>query len=84
VADAVIAPRLTSGRVLQPVQRRLASQRRAVASPGCELAGEHCQHRVVAQLVVVDHVLVSKRDVSERDVEDALADQGGEREEVWI
>jgi hypothetical protein len=33
---------------------------------------------------VVDHVLVPKRDVSERDVEDALADQGGEREEVWI
>ena len=58
VADAMMAPGLAGGRVLQPVQRRLASQRRAVASPGCKLARQDSQHRVVAQLVVVDHLLV--------------------------
>ena len=46
----------------QPVQRALAGQRRAVRAPRRELAGQHRQHRVVAQLVVVDQVLVAQRD----------------------
>ena len=70
VADPVIAAGLARRRVLQPVQRALAGQRRAVGAPGLELAGQDRQHRVVAELVVVDQVLVA-----ERDAEHALADQ---------
>jgi hypothetical protein len=69
----MVAAGCAGGRVLQPVQRRLAGQRCAVAPPSRELAGEDRQHRVVAELVVVHDVLVP-----ERDAEDALADQGGD------
>ena len=48
--------------MLEPVQRALAGERRAVLAPGLELAGERRQHRVVAQLIVVDQVLVAERD----------------------
>ena len=72
VADPVVAAGLARRRVLQPVQRALAGQRRAVRTPRRQLAGEHGQHRIVAQLVVVEQVLVA-----ERDAEDALADQSG-------
>jgi hypothetical protein len=57
--------------MLQPVQRALAGQRRTVRAPRRQLASEHGQHRVVAELVVVDQVLVA-----ERDAEHPLADQG--------
>jgi hypothetical protein len=48
MADAVIAAWLARGRVLQPVQRALASK--------------HGQHRVMPQLVVVVQILVAERD----------------------
>ncbi len=70
VADLVIARRRPRRRVLQPVQRRLAGERRAVRPPRLELAGEHRHHRIMAQLVVVDQVLVTQRQG-----EHTLADQ---------
>ena len=73
MADAVVAAGFAHGRMLQPVQRRLAGQWRAVAAPGRELAGEDRQDRAMAELVVVDHDLMP-----ERDAEDTLANQGGD------
>ena len=66
VTDLVIAAR-SRRRVLEPVQGALAGERCAALAPGRELAGERRQHRIVAQLVVVDQVFVA-----ERDAEDAL------------
>jgi hypothetical protein len=57
--------------VLQPVQRAFARQRRAIAAPGFKLAGQHRQHRVVAEFIVVNEVLVA-----ERDADHALHQQG--------
>ena len=48
----------------------LASHRRTVLAPRRELAGQHRHHRIMAQLVVIDQVLVAQRDT-----EDALANQ---------
>ena len=59
--DLVVAAR-RQRRVLEPVQRALAGERGAVFALGLELAGERRQHRVVAQLIVVDQVLVAERD----------------------
>ena len=74
VADLVIA-RVAAGRgMLQPVERRLAGQRRAVAAPRLQLVREQRQHRIVPELVVVVDVLVSQRDG-----DDALAHQGAQR-----
>ena len=61
VTDLVIARRLQPAQ-FQPVQRRLAGNRRAVLAAGCQLARQHRHHRVVAQLVVVIEVLIAKRD----------------------
>jgi hypothetical protein len=61
VADLVVAAR-HQGRVLEPVERALAGEWRAIPAPGGELAGQRCQHRVMAQLVVIDQVLVAERD----------------------
>jgi hypothetical protein len=58
VADLVVARRSPRG-VLEPVQRAFASQRGAGLAPGGELARERRQHRVVAQLVVIDQILVA-------------------------
>jgi hypothetical protein len=69
----VIPTGFTRRRVLQPVQGALTGQRRAAGAARLQLAGEHRQHRVVPQLVVVDEVLVAKREA-----EHALADQGGD------
>ena len=55
---------------LQPVQRALAGDRRAVGTAGFELAGQDRHHRVVAQLVVVVQIFVA-----ERNAEHALANQ---------
>ena len=73
VADLVVARRLPGRRVLEPVEGRLAGQRRAAGATGGELAHGRGQHRVVAQLIVVDQILVAQRQA-----EHALADQGGE------
>ena len=56
--------------VLEPVQRGLARQDGASLAPRSALLGQQRQHGVVAQLVVVGHVLVSQGDAR-----DALAHQ---------
>ena len=61
VTDLVIARRLQPAQ-FQPVQRRLAGNRRAVLASCCQLARQHRHHRVVAQLVVVIEVLIAERD----------------------
>ena len=53
VAYLVIARRLAAAQ-LQSVQRRLPRQRRAVRPSRRQLAGQHRQHRIVPQFVVVD------------------------------
>ena len=73
VADLVVARRPGRRRMLEPVQRALAGQRRAVGSPGFELAGQDRHRRVVAQLVVVHQVLVAQGNA-----EHPLADHGGD------
>ena len=45
----------------QPVERRFAGPRRAILAPRGKLAGEHRQDRIVAQLVVIDDILVAQR-----------------------
>ena len=69
VADLVVAGRQRPAQ-FEPVQRRLARHRRAILAPRLELAGEDRHHRVMAQLIVVDQVLVA-----ERQSEHPLADQ---------
>ena len=61
VADLVVARR-RQGRVLEPVERALAGERSAVLAPGLELACQRRQHRIVAQLIVIDQVFVPERD----------------------
>jgi len=61
MADSMVAAR-RQRRMLEPVQGALAGERRAVLALGPKLAGERRQHRVVAQLIVVDQVLVAERD----------------------
>ena len=56
--------------VLEAVERALAGERRTPAVPRLEPAERHTKHRVVAQPVVVDQVLVA-----ERDAEHPLPDQ---------
>src|SRR5438132_9465790 len=59
------------GAELQPVQRRLARNRRAILAPRFELARQHRHHRIVTQFVVIVQILIAKRDP-----EHPLADQG--------
>jgi hypothetical protein len=59
VADLVVARGLGRG-MLEPVERALAGERRAPLAPGRELAGEGRQHRIVAQLIVIDQILISQ------------------------
>ncbi len=73
VADLVVA-RGDGARQLEPVQRRLSRNRRAVAAPSFELARKHRHQRVVAKLVVIVQVFVA-----ERDAEHALPDERGDR-----
>ena len=61
MADLVVAGRFRPAQ-FQPVQRRLARHRRAVLPTRLELAGQHCHHRVMAQMVVVVQILVTQRD----------------------
>jgi hypothetical protein len=69
VTDLVIACRLQTAQ-LQPVQRRLARNRRAILAPRFELARQNRHHRIMAQLVVVVEILIAKRNP-----EHPLADQ---------
>ena len=68
-------------REFQPVQRRFARRRRAVAAPSLKLARQHRHQRVVTKLVVIVEVFVA-----ERDAEHALADERGDRvlDEPWV
>ena len=69
--DLVVAPtRCIRGRVFQPVERALASERRGSGLIRLEAAQQGPEHRVMAQIVVVDEVLVP-----ERQAEDALPHQ---------
>ena len=73
MTDLVITRRRTAltflRRVLQARQRRLAGQRCAFLSPRGQLAHHRADHGIVPQVVVIDEVLVAKRDA-----EYALAD----------
>jgi hypothetical protein len=51
----VAANRMTQ--VVEPVEPRLAGHRRAILAARSELAREHRQHRIMAQLVVVVEIL---------------------------
>ncbi len=70
VTDLVIARRLQPAQ-LQPVQRRLAGNRRAVLASCFQLARQYRHHRIVAQLVMVIEILIA-----ERDPEHPLTQQG--------
>ena len=70
MADLMVA-RGSDRRMLEPVERALAGERGAVLASGLELAGEGREHWVVAQLIVVDEILVA-----ERDAEHPLRDHG--------
>jgi hypothetical protein len=61
VADLMVAARRQRC-MLEPVQGALAGERRAILAPGGELAGQGRQHRIVAQLIVVDQILIPERD----------------------
>jgi hypothetical protein len=70
VADLVVARRLQLAQ-LQPVQRRLTGNRRAILAPRRELARQDRHHWIVPQLVVLVEILVAQRDP-----EHPLTDQG--------
>ena len=74
VADLVVAVAAAPRRVLQPVDRALPRQCRAILALRLQLVGEQRQHRITAKGVVVVDVLVPQRD---RD--DPLADQRRQR-----
>jgi hypothetical protein len=61
VADAAVAVR-AGRRVLKPVQRALAGERRQPRALGLQPAEHRAEHRIAAQVVVVDQVLVAERD----------------------
>ncbi len=62
VADPVVAPRCSLRRVLKAIERRLAGKSCAVLSLGLKPVRQQAQHRVVAQLVMVFDILITKRD----------------------
>src|SRR5215210_5109570 len=68
--DLMIARGGVGWRVFQPVERALASERRRSGLIRLEAAQQGPEHRVVPQVVVVDEVLVPKRQA-----EDALTHQ---------
>src|SRR5262249_1189579 len=61
VTDLMVARRLQHA-ALQTIQRRLAGYRRTILTPSLQFAGKNPHHRIVAQVVVVDQILVAKRD----------------------
>ena len=74
VADLMVAGASLPRRVLQPVDRALPRQRRAILALRLQLVGEQRQHRITAKDIVVVDVLVAQRDRDE-----ALADQRRQR-----
>ena len=73
IGDLVIARGLRRAQ-FQPVQRRFARQGRAIRAPRFQLAGQDRHHRVMAQIVVVDQILVAQRNPKP-----PLPNQGGPR-----
>ncbi len=67
-----VAARRTRRRVLQTIERALAGKHRAILALRLQLVRQQGQDRIVAQLVVVVEILVSERNLT-----DPLADQGG-------
>ena len=65
MADLVVA-RGSDRRVLEPVERALAGERGAALAAAPQLAGSGREHRVMAQLVVVDEILIAQRDADTR------------------
>jgi hypothetical protein len=61
IADLVIARGLRLAQ-FQPVERRFAGQWRAIRALRFQPATQYRHHRVVAQCVVVDQILVTQRD----------------------
>ena len=61
IADLVVAGRFQPAQ-FQPVERRFAGQRGTIRAPRGKLAAQYRHDRVMAQLVVVDQVLVAQRD----------------------
>jgi hypothetical protein len=72
--DLVIGVGTDFGRVLQSVERRFAGQSGTVRALPRQCSGEHAEHRIMAQLIVVVDILIA-----ERDAEDALAEQRWQR-----
>jgi hypothetical protein len=70
--DPVIARQLRPAQ-LEPVERRFAGQGRTTLAPRRQLASQHRQCRIVAQLVVIDQVFVAQRQRK-----DSLPDQGSD------
>ena len=69
--DPVILRRMAPRRVLQPIERALPGQRLAVGPQHrAQLAGQHRERRVLAQLVVIVEIFVAQRQA-----EDALPHQ---------
>ena len=71
VVDLVVPVVGPKRRVRQPIERALAGERRAVRALRLEPVGPQRRHRLVAQPIVVVHVLVAQRDA-----DDPLPDQG--------
>ena len=74
VADLMVALAALMRRMLQPVDRALPRQRRAILALRLQLVGEQRQHRIAAQGIMVVDVLVA-----EGDRDNPLADQRGQR-----
>jgi len=70
--DPVVARQRRAAQ-LQSVERRFAGQRRTILAPRRQLAGQHRQRRVVAQLIVIDQIFVA-----ERNPQDALSNHGAD------
>ena len=69
--DLVILRRMAPGRVLQAIERTLASQRLTVTPQHrAQLARQHCKGWVLAQFVMIVEILISQRQA-----EDALSHQ---------
>ena len=78
VADLVVAVEGRGRCVLEPVQRAFAGERGTVGTPRFQFADQGRQHRVVAQLVMVDQILIPQRDAANALREhgfDAMLDQ---------
>ena len=73
MADPVIACRLARRRMLEPIERALAGERRTARSSRLEFAGQDRHRRIVPQLIVVERVLISQCQA-----DDPLADQRGD------